>query len=304
MNTSVKRWKIFLAVLVLLISTIILAIADVPDDKLHIITCDVGQGDATLIIYKNNQILIDGGPNSSVMDCLNRYIPFWDKTIEVVVMTHPQTDHYTGLIDIYKNFTVKMFVGDGLDASSQSYQVLKSLVRGGGSSVVNPYAGTKMRLDLIYLDIVWPKRSFINQEVAYVLPSRSKNILGAYTSKLDPNEFSIVAVLSFNKFRGIFTGDIGPGTEDAILAANILKPVNYIKIPHHGSKNGLTEDFLKILRPEVAVISVGKHNSYGHPSPEIINLLKSYNVETYRTDEMGDIEILVDDKSFVVRNVN
>jgi len=267
MKDSIKRLKYLLSVFALVIALIILALNNLPDDKLHIISCNVGQGDATLIVYNNNQILIDGGPNSSVIDCLSRHIPFWDRTIEMVIMTHPQSDHYTGLIDVFNNYDVKIFVADGLDSSNQSYRVLENLVRGTGSRVLNPYTGMVLRLDLIYLDIVWPNRGFVSNEVAYILPSKRENDLGYYTSKLDPNEFSVVAILSFKDFRGIFTGDIGPGTEENILAENILKPVNYIKIPHHGSKNGLTEDFLKVLQPQLATISVGKNNSYGIPAP-------------------------------------
>jgi beta-lactamase superfamily II metal-dependent hydrolase len=172
--------------------------------------------------------------------------------------------------------------------------VLKKLVRGSGARVVNPTTGMKLGLDMMYLDIVWPNKGFIDDKVAYISPSSGSNVLGAYTSNLDPNEFSVVAILSFGNFKGIFTGDIGPDTEKNILAENVIKPVNYIKIPHHGSKNGLTEDFLKVLNPQIAVISVGKKNSYGHPNQEILDMLSNYGVKTFRTDEMGDVEVVSD----------
>jgi len=289
-----EKWKYLWISMILVSLVAILALIRLPDNSLHVIACDVGQGDAVLVTYKTSEILIDGGPNGNVLDCLDRHLPFWDRRLEVVIMTHPQTDHYTGLIDVFKNYKVGVFVAGELDSSNQSYQVLKTLVRGSGTRVVNPTTGMKVIVSLIQLDIVWPNKTFVNDEVAYISPKNAGNVLGTYTTKLDPNEFSIVAIMSFQDFRGIFTGDIGPETEEKIIAENVLKSVNYIKIPHHGSKNGLTENFLRILNPSVAVISVGHKNSYGHPNREILDMLTKYKVKTYRTDIMGDVEIVYD----------
>lgn len=261
-----------------------LAVFTYPDAKLHIIACDVGQGDAILATYKNIQILTDGGPaNDKVIGCLSKYMPFWDREIEVVILTHPQADHFGGLIEVFRRFKVKNFIGGQVDASSQEYQVLKSLVGGSGAKVIVPKTGMNIRYGLIYLDVVWPQEGIVSAEL---------------------NDYSVVYVLRYGVFEALLTGDIGPKVTDEILATGLIKPVNYIKIPHHGSKNGVTYELLEASEPEVAVISAGKNNSYGHPHEETLKLLSEKGTSSsdgrkvLRTDEMGDVEIVTDGKDW------
>ncbi len=98
--------------LILVLSVVWLAVITFPDNNLHIIACDVGQGDAMLLTYKNFQVLIDGGPNSKVLPCLSGHMPFWDRQIEVVILTHPEADHFIGLIDVFKNYKIKYFLAN------------------------------------------------------------------------------------------------------------------------------------------------------------------------------------------------
>lgn len=264
--------------------------------NLHLIACDVGQGDATLIVYKKYDILIDGGPNNKVLGCLSKYMPFWDRTIEMVILTHPQKDHYFGLIEVMANYKVDYFLANSIESSSDDYQVLKNAVGSKPTRVVSPVLGNSYRLDLMYLDILNPSHEFIAQNSLKNNESEGQ-VLGTSTTTMDPNEFSIVFELKFKDFTGILTGDLSPekSNEIASLITNLgNKPVNYIKIPHHGSKNGLSENLLRILQPQIATISVGKNNSYGHPSPEILKMLSDQNVKTFRTDESGDIVIETD----------
>lgn len=139
-----------------------------------------------------------------------------------------------------------------LDSSSQAYQALISMVGGSGVEVVNPTTGMVIRSGLLYLDIVWPSSDF--QVVAGGISRNS--ILGAFTSKKNPNESSVVANLRLGEFDALLTGDIGPQVISEIIQTSRVRDVEYIKIPHHGSKNGLTKELLYEVTPEVAVISV------------------------------------------------
>lgn len=255
----------------------VVSVFQVANPNLKIIACDVGQGDAILVVYKNIEILTDGGPDSKVMDCLGKYMPYFDRQIELVILTHPQSDHYFGLIEVFKRYKVDNFLYNDLTSSSQSYQLLINEVGGSGARLLNPTTPMVIRLGLISLDIVNPSEGFASTET---------------------NDYSIVNVLSFKGFKAVFTGDLSPKISEKLSKNWDKGSVDYIKIPHHGSKEGLTENLLKAIEPKVAVISVGKKNSYGHPSLEILKMLSRFNIPFYRTDESGDVVVETDGKSF------
>ena len=123
-----KIWKYALGLLSLVLVVVLIAVVSFDNKNFHIVACDVGQGDAILAYYGSTQVLVDGGPNSKVLDCLSKYMPFWDREIEGVILTHPESDHYTGLIEVFKRYDVDVFLANGLDSSSQAYQVLKKEV--------------------------------------------------------------------------------------------------------------------------------------------------------------------------------
>jgi len=284
------KTKIILALLVLVAATTWLAVYFYPEKRLHLIACDVGQGDAILVTYGTTQILVDGGEGRDVLDCLSRYVPFWDRTIELVVLTHPQKDHFGGLIDVFRRYKVGHFLANSLDSGSQEYEVLKSVVGGGSTDVINPTSGMALGLGLIRLEIVWPTEEFSLANSR----STSGNVLGATTTTRDPNDFSIVTVLRLGEFDALLTGDIGPKIIDRILETGIIGDMEYIKIPHHGSKNGLTDNLLRFTDPEVAVISVGEKNRYGHPHKEVLELLSDQDIKILRTDVEGDVIVVSD----------
>jgi len=275
-----------------------------PDKNLHIIACDVGQGDGFLIYQGTMQIIVDGGPGNKMTKCLDRYLPFWDKNIELVFNTHPQLDHYEGLIDVFKSFKVKTFAANSLNADAPEYQVLKSEVQSKGTKVINPVLGTKMTLGSIKIDILHPSVQFLaeNTEKKEVKEGQEAQVLGAYTSSLDPNNFSIMFTLDFGSFDALFTGDADEPEEDLVSSEGVLSDIEYLKVPHHGSKNGLTKDLLDKTTPEIAVISDGKKNRYGHPHKEILEMLNQEGVKILRTDEMGDVEVASDGERWWVKN--
>ncbi len=152
----VRTYRYIIQLLILVAVGVVIAISQLPDGNLHIITCDVGQGDAILITYKNIQILTDGGPDSSVLNCLGRHIPFWDRDIELIVSTHSDSDHSTGLVDVIKRYNVDKILINPIDPGTDIYRLLESTVGGRGVGVINPEEGMVLGLDLIHLDIVSP----------------------------------------------------------------------------------------------------------------------------------------------------
>lgn len=296
-----KVWKIINAFLILVISLLGLVLINRPDTNLHLIACDVGEGDAILAVYGQTQILFDGGPGSKVIDCLSRHLPFDDREIELVVLSHPQIDHYGGLIEVFRRYRVDTFLASSLDSGTESYRVLKKAVGGSGVRIVNPDVDMVLRVDKLYLDIVHPSEAFLRTNAAFIGNNATRDALGAYASNKDANDFSIVARLSLGNFKALLTGDISPESEQYLLSQNIIQPAEYIKIPHHGSKNGLTQAFLDAVEPKVAVISVGKDNQYGLPNQEILEMLSQKGVKTYRTDETGDIEVTSNGKDYWIK---
>ncbi len=273
--------KVILILISLVSSLAFLIIISLPGRNLQIIACDVGQGDAILIQNGTTQILIDGGPDSKVLKCLEQYISFWDRNIELVILTHPQRDHYRGLIDVFEKYHISDMLVNGSNASSPEYQVLHNMVGGSDTDVHVVRTNTEYRLGLIYLDILNPDGD-----------------LGLANSNEDPNKFSIVALLTFGNFNALFTGDIEQDVSDKLArnASLVSTSIEYLKVPHHGSKNGLSKLLAEAIRPQIAVISCGKKNKFGHPNRETLELLDKIDAEVYRTDQLGNIEIISDGK--------
>lgn len=269
--------KLFLKYVVgavaLFFATVWLAIWALPDQRLHLVACDVGQGDAILATSGTYQVLTDGGPGGKVLNCLSRHMPFWDREIEVVVLTHPQIDHFGGLTEVFKRYKVDTFVISGAESDTKEYQVLKKEVGSSGARVVYADVGTQLSAGKIHLDIVHPPRGMTSS---------------------DDNDLSIVYILKFTNFEALLTGDLSPKATELILAKDLIGPVEYIKVPHHGSRYGLTRDLLEATKPQIAVISLKKNNSYGHPHKETLDLLAEFGVKVFRTDEIGDVELVSD----------
>lgn len=276
------RPKYLFPVLALITLTVWGAVLAYPDKKLHIIACDVGQGDAILATYGDLQVLTDGGPDNKVLECLSRHLPFWDREVELVILTHPQADHFTGLIEVFRRYKVDSFLVSEAHSSAQSYEVLEKAVGSNQSRVVHPKEGMVIRLGLIQIDILHPSESILEKE------------------SLDLNDISTTYKLKFRDFEALFTGDIGPKIIEELLTKNLIDSVDYIKIPHHGSRNGTTLGLLETSMPKLAVISVGKGNSYGHPHQEVLEMLNALGIQIKRTDEVGDVEIETDGEGFIL----
>ncbi len=291
-----KGTKVFLFFTLLALSLLILILINWPSPKLKLIACDVGQGDAILVVHGKNQILIDGGPNSKVMDCLSRYIPFWDRSIDMVIVTHPQKDHFGGLIDVVERYNVKYFATSGLDAEGIEWETLEGLVGNSNTDTIELQSTRNINIGEINLDVIWPTSNFISSNKISV---KDSNVLGVYDSDENPNNFSVVIHMRYGEFDALLTGDIEPEITDDMILAGEVSDIEYLKVPHHGSKNGLTRDLLEKSNPEIAVISSGK-NPWGHPHKEILEMLRTKGLEVYRTDTSGHVILSTDGSSYSI----
>lgn len=296
-----KFSRYLLAVLFLITSLIWISVYSLPDEKFHIIACDVGQGDGILLIYKSSQVVIDSGPGNKIIDCLSRHIPFWDREIELAILTHPQLDHYGGFAQVFRRYKVDTFLANSLDSSSSAYKALKEEVDKHKVRIVNPLQSMVLRVGPIDIDILSDSEKLLPKGLA--LGFENGGVLGAFDAKIDPNEFSIITKISFGDFDGLFTGDIPKHISDRLaeeIKLNGYNHIEYLKVPHHGSKNGLSEGLLQSSNFKIAVISVGRKNRYGHPHKETLDLLQKYGLKIYRTDQAGDVEVISDGKSWKV----
>ncbi|HPL95774.1 MAG TPA: MBL fold metallo-hydrolase [bacterium] len=246
--------------------------------KQEVVFLDVGQGDAALInLPGNNEILIDGGPGSNVLSQLSARMPIYDRSIELMILTHPHADHSAGLAEVLKRYTVKKIIWNDRNENSEPAFLAfkKAAAEEQGAEVININQDMVFNFMQGQLEIFYPEEEL------------SKN------SRDLENDLSLVALwtdLSRRKF--LLMADRGAEGEKFLnqRIADKLKDVFVLKVGHHGSEYSSSEDFLSNISPEKAIISVGE-NKFGHPSLRIIRRLERVGVEVLRTDEEGDIVI-------------
>lgn len=262
-----------------------------PDNNLHLIFCDVGQGDAILVSRGSQQILIDGGPNNQVLNCLSNNLPFWDRTIELIVLTHSESDHLTGLVSVLDRYNVKQLISNSLVKESPVFAAFRQKIIENKIPVYSPRKGDRIKLAGLVLKIVWPPDKLGNELVWQ--NKADFQVLGVEAFSGNLNQTSIVSQLSFGQFDALLTGDIGLREEDQLF----IEPVEVLKIAHHGSKYSTAAEFLEKIKPQLAVVSVGRNN-YGHPSLEVLDRLTSRGIKFFRTDLDSEVEVVSDGKNW------
>jgi len=281
-----KKWIVSL----LLIAAILVwaAILNTPDDKLHVTVLDVGQGDAILIQTPNHQdILIDGGPSPQAIELeLGKKLPFWDRTIDLVVLTQPHADHVTGLVEVLQGYEVQQVIGPGIAYNSAIYQHWLKSVTDKEIKYRKTHAGQEIDLgDGIKLEMLNPPTS----------------LLQGTSNDVDNN--GVVLRLSWDKVSFLFTADIGQEAEWHLIAQRANLKSTVLKVAHHGSLTSTSPELLAVVDPEVAAISVGADNRFGHPHPEVINRLteRLESDRIYLTSEHGTIEFITDGEKLWVK---
>lgn len=291
---KIQNSKIILIFLLLLAGLVWGVAAQLPDDRLHLVFCDVGQGDAILVVKGNNQILIDGGPNEKVLTCLSSNLPFWDRQIELVVVTHPEADHLTGLVSVIQRYRILQIVSNSLLSESGIFQKFRTEVVSRQIPVHSPKAGEEIKIGQIKLKILHPQEK-LGEEIVWKTLQEPK-VLGLSTYTGNFNQTAIAALLEFEDFQALLTGDVGIEEEEKFLPA--LGEIEVLKVAHHGSKYSTSESLLATAQPKMAVISVGANNRYGHPASEVLARLQAVGAQIRRTDLEGEIEVVSDGKNW------
>lgn len=252
-------------------------------DGLMVSFLDVGQGDAIFIEAPNgNQVLLDAGPNKAVLRELSKIMPFYDRTIDVVIESHPDADHIGGLPEILKRYEIGAVLESGVLSDSAVYKTIGSIIK--EKNIKNIMARSETRINLgegAYIDILFPDRD---------------------VDGLETNAASVVTRLVYGETEFLFAGDSPKGMENyltSIYGKNLESDV--LKISHHGSNTSTGEQFLGHVNPKYAIISAGKENRYGHPHKEIINRLEQFGISVLRTDESGTIKIKSNGEDIIVK---
>jgi len=296
---QIKDKKFVLWVLVFLFLINILAWLVVYDFNkllfLEVIFFDIGQGDAIFIkTPKRHQILIDGGPSSAILEKLGKELPFWDRTIDLIILTHPEYDHLVGLIEVVKRYKIENILWTGVRKETAEFKEWQRLIEEERmkEDAQIKIAKNGLRINLLiyeidrkegYLEILFPLESLEGGEF--------KNT----------NNTSIITKLVFGENSFLFSGDAYKEIERRLIEGEVDLDSDVLKVGHHGSKTSTSEEFLKEILPEIAVISVGKENAYGHPHQEVLEILSKYGIRILRTDIDGDIKFISDGRTLKIK---
>ena len=279
--------KLLFGSLVIIAAVLLVVIFGRPQASgdLKVYFLDVGQGDAEYIKNPDGtDILIDGGPDQSVLSELGKVMDFGDREINLVILTHPHADHVTGLVEVLGRFQIDEVWETKVEYPSATYDSWQNKIKDKNIPDKLVVAGETRNFGEVKIEVLYPLSPLENRRIDNL------------------NNASIVNRLEYKKFSVLFTGDAEKEVLGKLLAQNTdAIHVTVLKVSHHGSSTGITEDFLKVVRPAIAVISSGKDNKYGHPAASTINLLKSYAVRIFRTDQNGTVEINSDGEGYWVK---
>ncbi|HEB01383.1 MAG TPA: MBL fold metallo-hydrolase [Candidatus Portnoybacteria bacterium] len=254
-------------------------------DELEIIFFDVGQGDAIFIETPNgNQVLIDGGPDTSVLAKLGKELPFYDRTIDLIILTHPDEDHLAGLVEVLKRYQVDQILTTGILCQTAVCQKWTELIKEKDIPIKIAQAGQIIDL---------------GSEIAMIVLYPFENLSGQEVKK--KNNTSIITRLVYGQNSFLFAGDAERLVERRLLEQNIYLDSDVLKVGHHGSKTSSSQLFLENVSPQIAVISVGRDNRWSLPAATILERLEGLDIEIYRTDLDRDVEVISDGEKIEVR---
>ena len=253
--------------------------------KVHFI--DVGQGDATLIELHGYTTLIDAGPNSSA-ESLIYYLKSQNiKSIDYIITTHPDEDHIGGMDNVIEEFAIGQVIMPKVTHTTKTFEDVLVAIEKKGLKIKEGKAGVKLELG----------------EMAAGLPPIAAEIIAPQSRQYeDLNNYSVVLRLVYGSQAFLFTGDAEELSEKEMLAAQTDLQAQVLKVGHHGSNSSTTQEFLAKVKPEYAIISVGKDNDYGHPKEAVLKRLTKAGAAIYRTDELGTIKVITDGTVLKIEN--
>lgn len=244
---------------------------------------DVGQGDAVFIQSPTgNQVLLDGGPGKAVLRELASVMPWFDRSIDLIIGSHPDADHIGGLLDVLERYQVSGFMDPGVESDNGLDEALATLVSREPAERLLARSGQRIHLGGgAVLTVLFPDRD---------------------PAGLETNDASVVARLVYGNTEFLLTGDSPKKIEQYLIGQhkNNLE-ADVLKVGHHGSRTSTSPELLYWVRPSYAVISVGSDNRYGHPHAEVLDNLKNASSTVVRTDEQGTIVFKTDGENLQIQ---
>ncbi len=230
----------------------------------------VGEGDSELIITASGaKILIDGGPaNSAVLEALDAILAPFDRSLDVVIMTHAQVDHFGGLMDVVGNYRIGLFLWNGIGNGTDTFKAFEEILNRENITSLVVGASDRITIGGTEIRVISPGKALLDEN--------------------DENASALVVEVNASGITSAFMSDVGPKIEE--LLADQIGPVNVLKIAHHGSIGSLSEKFFTMTSPGIAVIEVGE-NTYGHPSKEVMSALVAVGARVFRTDKEGIVKV-------------
>jgi competence protein ComEC len=262
-----------------------LAALQLPDGRMRLVFLDVGQGDAIFITSpEGTQVLVDGGPTPTRLAWeLGRQMPFWDRSLDLVVLTHPDADHMMGLVPLFERYRVERAAVSPQTLSDDRTHHCREAAEKAGAAITVIERGSQILMgSTARLEVLHPSTEF---------PSGSES----------DNESSVVLRLVYGATSFLLSGDLQAGGEQALLASGQPLASQLLKVSHHGSGGATTGEFLTVVAPQLAVIQVGAGNRFGHPAPEVLDRLSVVGARVFRTDQHGTIEVISDGLRLEVR---
>ena len=257
-----------------------------PDGRLHVSILDVGQGDAILLTgASGGRILVDTGPDPErLLPQLDARVPPWDRRLDLLVLTHPHEDHVGGAAVLLRRYRVAQVAEPGMRGSGPGWEAMTAELARQGRTTERLAAGARLGLDGATIRVLWPQPATVPEE-----PGETGTAV---------NDVSIVLDVRYGARRFLLMGDAEQEVDAALVASGSLapgdRPVDVLKVAHHGSRTATTGDFLAAVRPGLAVVSVGAQNDYGHPAPATLERLRSIGANVMRTDEAGTVSVSTD----------
>ncbi|TSC75089.1 MAG: beta-lactamase domain-containing protein [Parcubacteria group bacterium Gr01-1014_30] len=275
---------LFLAVLVGLNALAWAAVYELRSGGLEVVFFDVGQGDATLIeTPQGHHILIDGGRDSTILEKLGKEMPYWKRSVDLIILTHPHYDHMAGFIEVLKRYKVKNILWTGVLSRDVTFKEWQKLIAKEEGKVYIAKTGLQVKSGKAVLKVFYPFESFENQEVEEI------------------NDTSVVAKLIFGHNTFLWTGDAFKDLELDLVRKGIDVDSDVLQAGHHGSRTSSAPEFIEAVSPEIFVVSSGRNNVHGHPHSETLETLAKYDIKVLRTDELGDVKIISDGLGLVVK---